>query len=335
MRGAGPRFPRIPVGILYDVPTVSSWGRGVSDRHVEKARIDKSSPIPYYEQLRAILGRSMAEGRLRVGAQLPSEAQLCDDYGVSRTVVRQALNELANEGLISRQKGKGSFVAPPKIDEHLAQSLTGLAEEVRERGQTLTNDILAFEKVSPAEHISQVLGLESGEPAVFLERLRSIDGEPWNVTSTYLPFDLCEPLLALDMRERSLYASLEELGLFLHHGRRTIEATVAGDEQAMLLGIPPRSPVLLLKSVAYLENGRPIEYFLAWHRGDRSRFDVHLRRHARPASTLVGIAVGSVGPEDISSLTGAGETAAPDGKPPPSPSTAVDEGSGARRGPGR
>jgi len=246
--------------------------------------IDRSSRVPYYEQLRVILERAMAEGRVPAGRQLPSEAQLCEDYGVSRTVVRQALGALAGEGLIVRHKGKGSFVAPPKVDEHLAQSLTGLAEEVRARGQRLTNDILAFERAGPPAHIADVLALTPGEDVIHLERLRSIDGERWNVTSTYLPFALCEPLLALDMRERSLYATLEqELGLVLDHGRRTIEAAVAGERHGRLLGIPPGSPVLLLKSVAYLRDGRPIEYFLAWHRGDRTRFDVELHRR-RPGA---------------------------------------------------
>ena len=245
------------------------------------AMIDRASRVPYYEQLRVILERSMVDGLVSVGEQLPSEAQLCEDYRVSRTVVRQALAELANEGLIVRHKGKGSFVAPPKVDEHLAQSLTGLAEEVRARGRRLTNEILAFERAGPPAHIAEMLELAPGEDVIHLERLRSIDGERWNVTSTYLPFALCEPLLGYDMRERSLYATLEEeLGLVLDHGRRTIEAAVAGEEHARLLGIPPGSPVLLLKSVAYLRDGRPIEYFLAWHRGDRSRFDVLLHRRA-------------------------------------------------------
>ena len=265
--------------------------------------IDKSSPIPYYEQLRVILQREMTEGRLSVGEQLPSEAQLCEDYGVSRTVVRQALNELANEGLLVRQKGKGSFVAPPKVDEHLAQSLTGLAEEVHARGQRLTNDILTFERSRPPDHIARVLELQDGDDVIHLERLRSIDGERWNVTSTYLPFSLCEPLLAMDMRARSLYTTLEEdLGLVVGYGRRTIEAAVAGEEHALLLGIETGSPMLLLKSVAYLADGRPIEYFLAWHRGDRSRFDVHLERKTRGPARLAQMAVGSVGADDVSAL---------------------------------
>jgi len=242
--------------------------------------IDKASRVPYYEQLRAILDAMMRSGTLAVGEQLPSEAQLCDQYDVSRTVVRQALNELANEGLILRYKGKGSFVAPPKVDEHLAQSLTGLAEEVSARGGSLTNQIRSFEQQVPSATVAEALGLDEDATVIHLERVRSINGEPWVITSTYLPYDRCARLLDLDMRHRSLYATLEhELGMVIDRGHRTIEAAIATPEQASLLGIEPGGPVLLLKSVAYLDDGTPIEYFLAWHRGDRSRFDVDLTRH--------------------------------------------------------
>lgn len=235
--------------------------------------------MPYYAQLRELLEADIRAGRLAVGAQLPSEAELCSSYDVSRTVVRQALLELANEGLISRIKGKGSFVARPKVDEHLAQNLVGLAEEVSARGQHLENQILVFEEQRPPEHIAHNLGLDSQENVVRLDRLRFINGEPWVVTSTFLPSALCAPLLGLDMRHRSLYSTMEEeLGLVVDHGRRTIEAALAGQERGPLLGIEPGAPVLLLRSIGYLADQRPIEYFVAWHRGDRSRFDVDLER---------------------------------------------------------
>jgi GntR family transcriptional regulator len=256
--------------------------------------VDKSSRVPYYEQLRQILESDIRTGRVAVGDQLPSEAQLCEDFDVSRTVVRQALNELANDGLVSRYKGKGSFVSPPKVDEHLAQSLTGLAEEVRARGEVLTSEVLAFEQIDPPEHVAGMLRLEKGEQAIHLERVRSINGDPWVLTSTYLPAALCSGLLRYDMRERSLYGTLEhELGLLLHHGHRTIEAALAGERHASLLGIPVGAPILLLKSVAYLEDNRPIEYFNAWHRGDRSRFDVNLTRESEHSTGVGHLTVGS------------------------------------------
>ncbi len=252
--------------------------------------IDKTSAVPYYDQLRTILENEIVEGRLTEGDQLPSEAQLCTDYAVSRTVVRQALNELTVQGLIRRMKGKGSFVAPPKVDEHLAQSLTGLAEDVGARGAELTNRILAFEVQRPTPAVARVLRLDEDDRVIHLERLRLVDGEPWVLTSTYLPHSLCAGLMDFDMEHRSLYETLErELGLHLGGGRRTIEAAVANQRQAELLGIRQGAPMLVLGSIAWLADNRPVESFIAWHRGDRSRFDVSLTRERRGLQGIPGI----------------------------------------------
>ena len=271
--------------------------------------IDKSSPIPYYEQLRVILERAMTEGRVSVGEQLPSEAQLCEDYGVSRTVVRQALNELANEGLLVRQKGKGSFVAPPKVDEHLAQSLTGLAEEVRARGPA-PDQRHPHVRALPARPTTspQVLELQAGDDVIHLERLRSIDGERWNVTSTYLPFALCEPLLG-DGHARAVAVRDARGGARPGARLRAPDHRGGGRRRASTRCSSASRPArrcCCSRASPTWRDGRPIEYFLAWHRGDRSRFDVHLGAARGPAG-LARMAVGSVGADDISALlTGSG-----------------------------
>lgn len=241
--------------------------------------IDRDSPIPYYYQLRAILQDQIGAGQFRVGAQLPSEPSLCDQFGVSRTVVRQALGDLESEGLIERMKGKGTFVAAPKMLEHLAESLTGLHDDVTARGQRLRSRVLALEAVEPPADVLRLLGLSIGDQVVMLERLRFVDNEPWVFTRSYLPYALCAAILDMDMTTKSLYATLEgELGLTLARATRTVEAAAAGSELAGHLGIRTRSPVLLLKSLTFNPSGLPVEYFVAWHRGDRSRFEVQLRR---------------------------------------------------------
>ena len=99
------------------------------------------------------------------------------------------------------------------------------------------------------------------------------------LTTAHLPYDLCAPILELDMTTHSLFDVFEhELGLTLHRGTRAIEAALASGEDAEQLGIPPGAPVLVLTGVTYLDDGRPIEYFAGVHRGDRSRFEVELFR---------------------------------------------------------
>jgi GntR family transcriptional regulator len=241
--------------------------------------IDKGSPVPYYYQLRQLLERKISGGELATGDQLPSEASLCEEYGVSRTVVRQALSDLENEGLIFRIKGKGSFVAQAKTPEYLVQSLTSLHEDVRARGQRLETRVLRLEREPVSPVVAEVLGLAETDEIVLLERLRIVDGEPWEVTTAYLPHRLCAPILELDMTSRSLYQTLEaDLGLRLHRGTRSVEAGRASKEVAKHLGVAQGSPVLILRGTTYLEDGQPVEHFVGIHRGDRSRFEVELFR---------------------------------------------------------
>jgi GntR family transcriptional regulator len=95
--------------------------------------VDQNSPIPYYVQVKEALRQRIQQGEWMRGDQLPVDLELCQMFGVSRTVIRQALNELVNEGLVIRRKGKGTFVAEPKIGESLVQKLTGFYQDMVDR----------------------------------------------------------------------------------------------------------------------------------------------------------------------------------------------------------
>ncbi len=244
-----------------------------------KREIDKASPVPYYHQLREIIQAQIEEGALAPGVQLPSEPELCEMYGVSRTVVRQALSELGNDAVVSRRKGKGTFVGAHKRNDHLAETLTGLHEDIVASGERLDDSVLRLERIAAPAHVARLLQVDDGSMVVVLERLRSVGGGPYVLTHSFMPLPQCEAVLGFDMRQRSLYDVIQhDLKLEIDNAWRTIEATVATTSLARQLDVPSGSPLLVLKSVAYLADGRPIEYFIAWHRGDRSRFEVHLHR---------------------------------------------------------
>ena len=241
--------------------------------------IDKASPVPFYYQLRQLLERAVADGVLAAGDQIPTEASLCERYDVSRTVVRQALSDLERTGLVSRLKGKGTFVAQPKVSEFVAQSLTSLHEDLSARGERLETKVLRLEAEPVSPHVAAMLELPESEQIVLLERLRFLRSEPLVVTTAYMPYSICARILELDMRDRSLFETYEqELGLKLHRGSRAMEARAATTEIAHHLGVPEGSPILAFSGVTYLDDGRPVEYFIGLHRGDRSRFETELFR---------------------------------------------------------
>jgi GntR family transcriptional regulator len=234
-----------------------------------------------YHQLKQLLVKDIERRGLQPGDRIPGDHELCTRYEVSRTVVRQALAELENEGVIERVKGRGTFVAHPKTAEGLVQSLTGLFEDVAARGGHLSSKVRRLEVVPADAAVAADLRIAVGAPVILLERLRFVDDEPWVWTVTHLPEDIAPGLVDEDLTDRSLYRVLEaSYGVRLVRGVRSVEAAVANAGQARLLGIRRGDPVLVLRSVSLGESGRPVESFLALHRGDRSRFQVELTRVA-------------------------------------------------------
>jgi GntR family transcriptional regulator len=260
-------------------------------QHVELSEgksIDRNSPLPYYFQLKELLVEEVESGRWQPKQQVPSESELCEHFGVSRTVVRQAINNLVQDGLLYRQKGKGTFVAKPKIMESLAQNLSGFYEDMVDRGLKPVTKVLEQTKVEANRKVAEYLGLSLGDPVIKIDRLRFINDEPLVLVTTYLPYEICPSLLEEDLNHQSLYALLEEkYGLKIVHGRRTLEAMAADEYEARLLKVKVGAPLMLLNSVSYLGDGRPIEYFNALHRGDRSKFAVTLIRVRNRSKTTM------------------------------------------------
>ena len=240
-------------------------------------RIDKNSPVPYYYQLEQLLREKIENGRLKPGDALPSEAELCFIFRVSRTVVRQALNKLCQDGIVYKEKGKGTFVAKPKLQEKFIQRTYGFYQEMKERGLEVESKVLEHELVEPPTGIRTLLKLSEGQKVVKTFRLRSVNKELVMFTTTYVRSDLCPGLEKEDLTNRSLYQLLwDKYRLKIFYGQRTLEAVGASKYEADMLKVPRGSPLVYLESVSYLEDGTSIEYFEAWHRGDRCKFAIEL-----------------------------------------------------------
>ncbi|MFN8379842.1 MAG: GntR family transcriptional regulator [Anaerolineae bacterium] len=252
--------------------------------------IQFDSPIPYYAQLKDILRERIDSGAWPPGHQLPSEAELCSMYGVSRTVVRQALQELTHEGLIKRRKGKGSFVASRKISEQLVQKLTGFYQDMVEQGHVPVTKVLSQRIIPAPADVAGYLGLEQGTPLIEIVRLRSVQDVPIVLVTTYLPYALCPDLINDDLNNQSLYALLEtKYQVYVARGRRTIQAVLADGQEAKLLEVAKGAPLFRLDSISSLSDGRGVEYYVAYHRGDRSQFEVELIRSHDPEDELAVI----------------------------------------------
>jgi GntR family transcriptional regulator len=243
--------------------------------------VDKASRVPYYAQLAELLRHEIAshqaEGELY---QLPSEHELAGMHGLSRATVRHALDELAREGWIYRQKGVGSFAPVRRIEQDLTL-LVSTTEDMRQRGWPLITQVLSLQRQPAPPRVAVALDLPPAAPVFELRRLRSVDDVPLSLQTAFLPVALC-PTLEEDDLSGSLYRLLEaRYGLRLWTGRETLRACGASREAAVLLDVDEGAAVMYAERVTYSVEGQAVEFLEAVWRGDRYDFKVTL---ARPAT---------------------------------------------------
>ena len=209
------------------------------------------------------------------GSLLPSEAELCARYSISRTVVRQALAELEGEGLVLKVKGKGTFVTGRRVDTSFIQNTLGFWESMTRAGHVVQSRILKLTTEACSVDVARLLKIGVGEDIVRFDRVRSIDGRPVQVVRAFMPARLFPGLVDLDMTDRSLYQVLRDsYGVRPANGHRAIEAVGLSKEDADHLGVPKGTPGLRMHSVTRSSDDIVFEHFVAHYRGDSFRFEL-------------------------------------------------------------
>jgi len=203
--------------------------------------------VPKHQQLRNIL-TELVTTRLRPGDMLPSERQLCNDYGVSRITVREALGQLVSDGLLVRSQGKGTFVAhrPARSRLHIAS----FHEDMRRMGLLPSTRVLGVTLGAPPQRTAQLLGLSANARAYRVRRLRLANGTPMSVDDGWYDAAAVPGLERADLRG-SLYDLLEQrYGRPIDQAEQTVGAALAGDEIGALLSVPETAPVLVFDRVS-------------------------------------------------------------------------------------
>jgi DNA-binding GntR family transcriptional regulator len=269
-----------------------------SDTALPPVAIDRRSPIPFYFQLTKLLTREIEAGRWRTGERLPSEPAICAQFGVSRTTVRQALAALESEGLVRREKGRGTFVGERRSGGWLLQSAHGFYEEAERAGHAVRSRVLRRDLEPLPAWAAEALGLRAGSDGVTVERLRWMDDRLVMYVISHFPAPVAGTLLAADLETSSLYGVLEaEEGLTVAGGRRVVEAARAERELASLLEVEPGSPLLRVEAVSWDDRRQPFECYRAWHRADRTKIEVHVVHEEAAAKAGLGLGVlGAVRP---------------------------------------
>lgn len=214
---------------------------------------------PLYEQIKHRLLTDYAT--LPYYSAFPSEREICERYGVSRPTVRTALKQLEDEGIIVKLPRKGTFFLgnQPHVDHQLA-SATGFFNDVRLQGRTTTSKIL-FQNVERASaRIARLLGVAEGDQVYRLERLRYLDGQIYSLSDSYLPIQYLPLLVKVDFTTHSLYDTLSSQGVVPYQGRQQLTFKPANSYEAMHLEVEEGTPLCVMGSRMYTEDGQLIEY---------------------------------------------------------------------------
>jgi DNA-binding GntR family transcriptional regulator len=239
--------------------------------------INRADPTPLYRQIQDVIRRCVHSGQWPRHYKLKAEDDLAEEYGVSRGTLRQALQGLAEEGLLTQVQGRGTFVAASSGDAPLAQRLVTMHEVLAASGQAFATEVLEKTVVRGPEKVRQTLDLPEHERLLYIRR-RLVAEEPVVVLENYVRTALCPGLVGVDFAIMPLFDAIEnQCGLEIGWGQRAFVATRAG-ERADLLHTDANEPVLYLEQVSYLSDGEPLEYSDVWVRGDKLRITAVLNR---------------------------------------------------------
>jgi GntR family transcriptional regulator len=233
--------------------------------------------VPHYREIELALRTRLRA--MRPGERLPSDTDLCQEFGVSRMTARNAMQRLADDGLVQRIPGVGSFVVEPPSHRY-ADRLMAFSHEMRRLGRAPTSRLLDRGIRPASDADARALGLRPGESVVTVQRVRLADDRPVALEEATLVRSTADAVLAADLESGSLHEALAQTGVHLRRGRATISAEAATTDDARLLGVAVGDPLLVERRIIIDLHGRPVEATESRYPGDRYALDVRFEVEA-------------------------------------------------------
>jgi GntR family transcriptional regulator len=231
-----------------------------------------------YSRVESVLAGEIADRVLKVGDQLPTEDILIARFEVSRITIRRAIQNLVGRGLVEIRRGKGTFVAAPKMTQELTQ-LSGFVEDMHAAGRKPTARVIGKEVVTADTTVASHLALTKGERVVRIRRVRLADGVPLSFDETFLPLEIGKKIITNNLKVEPIFSLLErKYDIPLIEAEYKLEAVAAEAEVASALRVRQGSPIFRIERTSYTRGNRPVDYEKLYYRGDLVRFMTRLTR---------------------------------------------------------
>ena len=244
---------------------------------IEDCIIDKNVPIPLYFQLETLIKEQIQKGEYKSGEKIPTENELSEMFGISRTAVRQAITDLVHDGYLYRIKSKGTFVAEEKISHNYLSRYYSYDEAAEASGKT-TVRLQLKKEIIPIPQTLLDLGVgEPGEKVIYLKRKRLLDDVPSARIDAYLAYDRFKDIPDEDLEKYSLHQMMDlNPETRVHRTVRIIEAVPATKEDINELDVDPGSAIQKMTTIRYDKNEKAMGVSVIYHRADLNRVELEI-----------------------------------------------------------
>ena len=242
-------------------------------------------PIPLYHRLYLVLRERILGGHYPPDAPMPGEVGLAEAFDVSRVTLRRTMERLEQEGLIRRERGRGTFALAPAEAGAPRADIRGLVENLLAMGLRTEVEVTEFGYEPMPPDIAAAMKLAPGATAQRAVRLRSYEGRPFSYAITYVREEIGRTYTTGDMEETPLLRLIERAGVRIAGARQSISASAADPRVGALLGVDIGAPLLSVTRVVFDETGTGIERIRALYRPDMYAFELDLTPGAGPEGT--------------------------------------------------
>lgn len=241
---------------------------------------------PKYHQVYLVLRQEIRDRTYPEDGPIPSEMEIGRQFGVSRITVRKALDRLEREGMIDRQRGRGTFVRNRGPQEHVAASLSGSIENLIAMGLRTEVQVLSFDYVPAPVAAAMALGLPPDTAVQKAVRVRSHEGVPFSHLTTFVPEHLGRSFDVGSLSDKPLLVLLSEAGVVVRSAEQTITAKLATPDIARCLNMLPGEPLLCIERVVLDASGQAVEYIIGLYRPDTYQHQMSFQRDADSNSQM-------------------------------------------------